>query len=272
MKHFFLRLILLTCITGCSPREISWVALGDSITYLNEHPDETGNRITKGYMSMAAEKLPHLRYVNKGFNGWTSGDVAGKIDDLGLAKADLYTVFLGTNDWWRGRRIGTIEDFRNDAGNITFYGSFRIILDHLRKLNSEARIILMTPLQRVDFVYISDMTNNAYGSYREKDGQSLADFADAILAIGELEDLEVVDLYNKSGITHENLVRFKRLRDPQTGQYRDYAFPAFIGIPFDPAKDDYPYPIEAIDMTYDGLHPSDKGYEVITNMLVDAIE
>jgi lysophospholipase L1-like esterase len=39
-------------------------------------------------------------------------------------------------------------------------------------------------------------------------------------------------------------------------------------MPFNPAADEYPYPVEAIDITYDGLHPSDKGYTIIANMLV----
>jgi hypothetical protein len=44
------------------------VTIGDSITYLNEHRDETANRITKGYMSRVVEKLPHVRYINQGHN------------------------------------------------------------------------------------------------------------------------------------------------------------------------------------------------------------
>jgi lysophospholipase L1-like esterase len=65
-----------------------------------------------------------------------------------------------------------------------------------------------------------------------------------------------------------NLVKFKRLKDPQTGAYKNYPYPDFINIPFNPDTDEYPYPVESVDMTYDGLHPSDKGYEVITKMLV----
>ena len=33
-----------------------WVAIGDSITYLNEHLGEANNRITKGYMTRVVEK------------------------------------------------------------------------------------------------------------------------------------------------------------------------------------------------------------------------
>ena len=59
-----------------------------------------------------------------------------------------------------------------------------------------------------------------------------------------------------------------RLKDPQTNSYKNYPYPEFIGIPFNPAADEYPYPVEAIDITYDGLHPSDKGYDIIAGMLV----
>ena len=64
------------------------------------------------------------------------------------------------------------------------------------------------------------------------------------------------------------LTHIKRLKDPVTGQYKNYKYPEFVNVPFNPATDDYPYPKEAIDMTYDGLHPSDKGYRVIANMLI----
>jgi lysophospholipase L1-like esterase len=123
-------------------------------------------------------------------------------------------------------------------------------------------------MQRVDFVYIANMKNNAFGSYKEKKGQYLKQFADAINTIGKHEKLSVADLYHKSGMTPETLVKFKRLKDPATGTYKDYAYPDFIDVPFNPETDVYPYPPESVDMTYDGLHPSDKGYEVITKMLV----
>ncbi len=96
----------------------------------------------------------------------------------------------------------------------------------------------------------------------------LEQFARAIDSIGHTEGFDVVDLYHKRGMEIEHLVKFKRLKDPQTGQYKNYRYPDYIGIPFHPESDDYPYPVEAIDVTYDGLHPSDKGYALISKMLV----
>lgn len=272
MKRLTISVVVCFLLISFSPQEITWVAIGDSITYLNEHPDETGNRITKGYMTRVTEQLPYVHYINKGYNGWTAGDIAREIETLSLDKAAVYSVFLGTNDWWQGRPIGTFEDYKNNTGNGTFFGSYRLIVNKLRSLNKKARIILITPMQRGDFVYINNLKNNAYGSYKDKKGQSLAQFAAAIVAIGKHEKFPVVDLYTKSGMTPENMVKFKRLKDPATGAYRNYTYPDFTEIPFNPETDEYPYPAEAIDMTYDGLHPSDKGYDVIARMIVDVLK
>jgi lysophospholipase L1-like esterase len=272
MKKLQFLLIVCFLLTAFSPKPLTWVAIGDSITYLNDHQNETGNRVTKGYLTRVTEELPDIKYINQGHNGWTAGGIANKIEDLGLVKADVYSVFLGTNDWWQGRPLGTLADYQNNTGNDTFYGSYRIIINKIRSLDKKAPILLMTPMQRVDFVYIANMKNNAYGSYKDKNGQSLAAFADAIKAIGKYEKVPVVDLYYKSGMTLENLVKFKRLKDPATGEYKNYPYPAFVDVPFNPETDEYPYPPAAIDMTYDGLHPSDKGYAVISRMVSDVMK
>jgi lysophospholipase L1-like esterase len=262
----------IAAIVSFTRKPITWVAIGDSITYLNEHTNETGNRVTKGYMTRVTEKLPGVQYINRGFNGWTSGGIADNIEKLVLTKADVYSVFLGTNDWWQGHPIGTLIDYKNNTGIKTVFGSYRIIINKLHSLNKAAAIILITPLQRADFVYINDKKNNAWGSYKARNGQTLAQFADAINAIAAYEHFAVADLYNNSGITLNNLVKFKRLKNPSTGVYTNYPYPAFIDIPFNPETDEYPYPTDAIDMTYDGLHPSDKGFTVITDMLVKLME
>lgn len=270
MKKLF-PICLLFGITAFSPKPLTWVAIGDSITYLNDHIDETGNRITKGYMTRVVEKLPNLHVINQGHNGWTSGGIAENFDKLGIVKADIYSVFLGTNDWWGGRPLGSLSDYENNTGNQTVNGSFRIIIDKIKALNPASKIILITPMQRGDFVYIADMNNNAFGSYKEKKGQRLSAFAEAILLIAKKENLQVVDLYNRSGMTVKNTVKYKRLKDPQTGLYHNYRYPHYISIPFNPASDEYPYPVDAIDMTYDGLHPSDKGNAIIAKMLVKVL-
>ncbi len=268
MKKLLTSFTLLLFFCSFSRKNITWVAIGDSITYLNEHANETGNRITKGYMTRVVEKLPFINYINQGHNGWTSGAIAENLEKIAIPSADVYSIFLGTNDWWQGRAIGNLADYKNNTGNKTFYGSFRIIINQLRSLNNNSKIILITPMQRGDFVYIANMENNAYGSYNEKNGKTLAQFALAIDSIAQFEKFTLVDLYNTSSLRVEKLVKYKRLKDPQSGNYKNYLYPNFIGIPFNSATDEYPYPKESIDITYDGLHPSDKGYSIIANKLV----
>src|SRR5882724_3127297 len=274
MKKLLCLALLATALTLASftRRSLTWVAIGDSITYLNEHLDETGHRLTKGYLTQVVEQLPQIKYINQGHNGWTSGNIARSIDKLGLVPADVYSIFLGTNDWWHGSRIGSWQDYLNNTGDSTIYGAFRIIINKARGLNKDASIILITPMQRGDFVYVNDSKNNAWGSYKEKNGQSLEQVADAIRAIGHYEKLKVIDLYHEKSLSIPNLVRFKHLKDTSTGTYNNYLYPDYIGIPFEPAKDEYPYPPTAMGMTYDGLHPSDQGDSVIAKRLVEILK
>jgi len=264
----FIFLPLMLALCSFMKPAVTWVAIGDSMTYLNDHVSETGNRITKGYLSDVAEHFDGLNYVNKGFNGWTSGNIAGTIDKLGLVKADVYTILLGTNDWWQGRPLGNMNDYIYDKGNNSVYGSFRIIVNKIRQLNPEAKMVLITPPQRADFVYINDATNNAYGSYKPKNSQELSAFANAIDSIGQYEHIPVIDLYHDKKMRFDKLINFKRLKDPNTGAYKNYKYPEAANIPFNPAKDEYPYPLEAMNLTYDGLHPSDKGNQIIADRII----
>lgn len=268
MRKLCLLLSLFVLLNASQEKKYTWVAIGDSITYLNDHANETGNRVSKGYLTRVTEQLPSIQFQNQGHNGWTAVHIAEEIEKLGISKADIYSVFLGTNDWWGGKPLGKMEDYEKNTGVATVYGAFRIIMDKIRSLNPDAKIVLITPMQRVDFVYINNYKNNAYGSYKDKNGQQLEQFANAVKDIAAHEGVAVVDLYHNKKMSLGKLVHFKRLKDPATGAYRDYAYPEFIGIPFNPDKDEYPYPAAAADMTYDGLHPSDKGNEVIAAQLV----
>lgn len=268
MKTLFFSLFALFLVIDSAPKEVTWVAIGDSITYLNDHQDETGNRISKGYLTLIGEEFPNLKIVNKGYNGWTAVAIAEQFHKLDIPKADIYSIFLGTNDWWAGKPLGTIQDFQDATGIATVHGAFRAILDNIRSLNPEAKIVILTPMKRVDFVYINDPTNNAFGSYQAKNQQDLESFADALKNIGKEADLPVIDLYHHSQLDFEDLVHFKWMKNPASGDYQKYAYPDFIGVPFDPKVDVYPYPTESIAMTYDGLHPSDAGYQLIFECLL----
>jgi len=268
-KKWLAALVTILVFNSFTQKKITWVAIGDSITYLNEHLDETSYRLHKGYLTRVSETLPEVQYINQGHNGWKSTDIAANIEKLGLVKADVYSIFLGTNDWWGGIPAGNINDYKEATGTGTVFGSFRIIIDKVRRLNEQAKIILITPMQRSDFVYVLDHKNNAYGSYKAKNGQLLEDVANAVITIGKYEHLPVIDLYHDPRFDIRNMVNFKRLKDPQTSEYKEFPYPQSTTIPYNPKTDEYPYPPAAINMTYDGLHPSDKGDSVIARLIVN---
>jgi len=274
MKKFAVLLVLAGLLAAFTPqKEKSWMAIGDSITYLNGRPNLTKNRITKGYMDRVVEKLPYIHFANKGYSGWTVKAIADNINNLGLEKADFYSIFLGTNDWWTNLPIGTFDDYKNATGNATAYGSYRTIVDKIKGLNDHAVIILITPFQRTDYVDINNSHSTIHGAYKANNsGVLFSAYADAIKEIAEKEHFELVDLYYQSGATMADAVNYKRLRDPQTGEYTNYKYPDYIDIPFNPDKDDYPYPADAMNWVYDGLHPSDKGHQRLADMLVKVMK
>ena len=120
-------------------KEIRWCAIGDSFTYLNDHLDETGYRVSKGYLTRILEKVPGLRLDNIGINGSTLLDWASQP----IPEADLYTVLLGTNDWHHEVPAGSKADFRARTAG-TILGSLGILLDHIREDAAATRESLLT--------------------------------------------------------------------------------------------------------------------------------
>lgn len=244
--------------------EIRWCAIGDSFTYLNDHLDETGYRVTKGYLSRIGEKIPELKLNNIGINGSTFRDWI----DQPIPEADLYTVLLGTNDWHQGIPMGSEADFSGRTAG-TILGNLGILLDHIRKAAPEACVVVGNPVERTDFVYLWDPENNAQGSYAPEQGQTLSCISAAILKCCGLEGIATVNCHDLSGFTPENAVRFKRVRRGE--RVEDLPYPDYTGIPFAPGEDPYPYPPEAARMTYDGLHPTDEGCEILADLFAERI-
>lgn len=246
-------------------RKWKWCAIGDSFTYLNDHPDETGYRVSRGYLSRIMDLIPQLELNNIGINGSTISDWIAQP----IPFADLYTVLLGTNDWNCGNPLGTQEDFRVRKEG-TILGNFGILLDHIRQANPKAVIVAGNPVERADFVYLLDPFNNAKGSYADRAGVYLSDLAAQLLEACRSENIAVVDLNRESGFTQESVIRFKHVRKDET--YQNLSYPDYVGLPFDPEKDEYPYPPEAMGLTYDGLHPTDKGNEIIASLFAAGIK
>lgn len=126
--------------------EIKWCAIGDSFTYLNDHLDETDNRVEKGYLTRTCEYFSNLSVINIGMNGSSTPDWV----NAELSEADLYTVLLGTNDWHGGVPLGRREDFVQKKEG-TILGNMGILISHIRQKAPNAALLVMNPVERGGF-------------------------------------------------------------------------------------------------------------------------
>lgn len=248
--------------------KIRWCAIGDSFTYLDSHIEASGYRITKAYLTRVVEQIPNLVLTNIGMDGSRTGDWI----DRPLPEADLYTILLGTNDWGWGVPCGTKQDFDQKRSG-TVLGNLGILIQNIQKRNPQARIIVMNPIERTDFVYVGGNEMLTPGSYAPRAGQWLCDISKAIYETctqSGINNLYAVNLHDRSGITPANAMKWKRV---WTGTaYENLPYPDYLSVPDDPVPKEHPYPVEAVGWTYDGLHPSDAGNQLIADILADEIK
>jgi len=150
-------------------------AIGDSITYPYSYAD-------------VFNSMPEYQVKNFAACGT---QVAGKEDHsfvnrtkLLYLDSDIILIMGGTNDFcgymYVNNPIGTIED----DGIETFCGAYNTMIKNLKQHNPMSKIVLLTPIKRVDETYINDY------------GFRLVDYVNAVMAIAKHNDLKCIDLYN----------------------------------------------------------------------------
>ncbi|MBP3543590.1 MAG: SGNH/GDSL hydrolase family protein [Lachnospiraceae bacterium] len=245
--------------------KMRWCAIGDSFTYLNDHLDETAYRVKKGYLTRIQEKLPQLSLINVGVNGSTTQDWL----TIPVPEADVYTILLGTNDWHSHRPLGTEQDFTEKKSG-TILGNLGVLIHRIHEVNPQAKLLVLNPVERADFICILDTLNQAQGSYAPEAGVMLSWVAEAIYRCANNAGIAAFDLHKECGFTQENVIHFKWLK--KDGSYQKLAYPEYVGVSYQPETDEYPYPPEAVALTYDGLHPSDEGNEILAELIAKELE
>lgn len=132
-----------------------------------------------------------------------------------MATTNILTLAFGVNDFLENRPIGADSDDTKE----TFKGAINHVVSRFMSNYGRLKIMLSTPVWCVQ----ADAANTA--------GHKLVEYADAILRIGELRSLPVLDLYRNSGINSNN----------------------------------------ASTMLGDGLHPTADGYQVLGNIWASAL-
>ena len=186
---------------------LSWVSIGDSLTYLDSAPGPGGptGKPTKGYQTRIREIITFSSFTNIG----TSGNSMVAYPYNNIIAGDIYTIALGVNDWRACTPVGTLDDYKNygdgtDASVTYFSEALRRIVNKCRTMNPESFIIIMTPRRGRDFggQFPAHSTDaNTAGIY-------LHQYADLLKEVARYESFPLVDQYYESGINDANLQKY----------------------------------------------------------------
>lgn len=238
MKKLLILAALVALVIPASAQKRSvdahWCALGTSITWYNENVASALGGFTKGYQTRVMEKIAFTQYSNRAVNG---GALKTVLANNMLVKADYYTIEHGINDWGQSIPVGTMDDYINNTNNGTFAAEYRKVIDAIYKLNPKAKIVICTPRKGAGFNnYLPANCNDA------KNGIYLKEYADMARKIAEYESVPVADFFSTCG-GYRNIYSLS-LQDARASE----------GI------------------TSDGVHPNDPGYQLMANVLIDALE
>ncbi len=117
-------------------------------------------------------------------------DFVGRFDKMD-PDADIVAVFGGTNDFGHGDApMGTMADRTRD----TFYGALHLLYTGLITMYPSARIVVLTPLHR-----LNEDNPRGDGNKAVTSGM-LVDYVRVIREVAEYYSLPVLDLYACSGL------------------------------------------------------------------------
>lgn len=173
--------------------ELTICTVGDSIT---------NGSSTYGYwQDNCVYDLPITKYYKNGYGGYcasksSSSSYSSILDKMNdIPSADIYTVWLGTNDFSRNVPIGSITD--STGKEDSFYGGLKqIYVDLCNKKSNLPIIVFITPMKRTSTSGLAwDSANSA--------GHKLADYVDAIKAFCSNYACPVIDMFNISTVSNK---------------------------------------------------------------------
>lgn len=178
---------------------------GDSIVWQDGKVYSGTQNVARGYQTIIKERLGLSTFVNVGVSGRPIADGTANgvgtvttMTDIDYTPYHLTVVAGGTNDAKLDVPLGVLGSIGDTVfDRNTFYGAYRTLVEHILTSNRETRLVLFTPLQRDNGGLDVNTVNGA--------GHKLLDYVNAIIEIGEMYSLPVVDMYRNSGVTKKTL-------------------------------------------------------------------
>ena len=115
---------------------------------------------------------------------------------------DLAVYFAGTNDWGYGMPLGTADDAASDAIGGTFCAAVKYCIETALTKNPDIQLAIVTPIFRS--YHGTGGVGNTYTTIENQNGNTLGDFCDALVEIGELYNVPVLDHRKNSPVNFYN--------------------------------------------------------------------
>ena len=149
------------------------------------------------------------------------------------ADADLIIVKGGTNDFGN-----TAAGSMTSRADTTYAGALRVLMEGLIDMYPDKQIVFLTPIKRCEGGQ-TPATKNRYGN-------TLNDFANTVVAVGEKYNIPVINLYTPEELDFTSAVISPAGKD-ENGKWHDAVCES--------------------DLMPDGLHPSGKGHKVMSEYI-----
>lgn len=148
------------------------------------------------YQGIAAEELKLKNYINGARSGLMLGEMDDEVSAESLKDIDIVVILGGTNDYSKGKALGTISDtYEVD----TFYGNVQGIIDNLKAMKEGLEIVFLTPLKHG---YLEGQPSYPNTNYN---GDYLDDYVNAIIEVCKKNDVKFIDMFKESGINENNV-------------------------------------------------------------------
>lgn len=221
-------------VTSSKWKNKTYISIGDSITWQDKQKYPDANKVAIGYQSFLDQKIGFKNIINYSISG------------ASMAKSSKYPARDSIMVRYITKKYSNVDLITILAGTNDF--KLNVPIGEIGKKddkNFDESTFYGSYRKLLDYILKQNQLTKIYlftPLQRDNDGYDinkinpagfkLIDYADAVKKIGELYNLPVLDLYTVSGIDISNIKQYTR----------------------------------------DGLHPNDKGYELISKPIYDFLE
>lgn len=177
-------------------KDLKMCTIGHSLTQQERwQPTVVKELGMKGYTSLAT------------YGGYMIGQICNNIADV-PEDCNIITMWVGTNDYANNKTLGEFGDTDKD---LTYYGALDYVIKYASTNYPTKKLIFITDMIRdndADKAFITANGTDKYGNPKNNNGNTLLDFANAVIEKCGNNGVLVYDNYRRCGINKYNLDSF----------------------------------------------------------------